>query len=156
MYQEQWWLLNRTLFYYPPINRLQSLNQHLFLSVLSWNRCNIRNSSTATQSISNKEMEELQLFCSSNNFSSTIKLQSLFYHLIVNFVFIFLPVNNLLSCILWNNFLVTKFLMWWYCLFSKPSSCDFKISSSFTIHILFLFPLFIIPFCSCASTGAAR
>ena len=46
----------KTLSYYPPINRLHSLNQHLLSSV--FNRCNIPNLSTAILSISEKEFEE--------------------------------------------------------------------------------------------------
>ena len=34
-----------------------------------------------------------------------------------------------------NTSPVTKFLMWWYYLFSKPSWCNFKTSSSFNIRI---------------------
>ena len=47
----------KTLSTYPPINRLNSLNQHLFSSV--FNRCNIPNLPTVILSISEKEFEEV-------------------------------------------------------------------------------------------------
>ena len=151
------------------------------------NRCNIRNPSTATRSISDKEIKEVipadffrrdlfyfllcplykervllinqrgvivslwlllvllqrcflkQFSCSffnrSKNPTSTIRLQSLLYHFIVNFVSFVLTVNNLLWCLLGKYFSSDKVLNWPYSLFSKSSSSNFKASSSFNTCI---------------------
>ena len=82
----------------------------------------------------------IQLSCcffavSTKTCNSMISLQSLLYHLILNFVSIPLTANNLLWCLLRKYFSSDEVFNWWYCLFSKLSWCDFKTSSSFNIRI---------------------
>ena len=57
--------MNKTLSYYPPINRLHLLNQHLFLSApssainVTYQTCQLQHSQFQIRSISDKEIEEV-------------------------------------------------------------------------------------------------
>ena len=77
----------------------------------------------------------IQLSCSffaasAKHCNSNINLQSHFYNLIL----ILLPSfsQSVICCdaSCGNTSPVTKFLMWWYCLFSNPSWCDFSDDDS--------------------------